>query len=166
VHGGGTGKQRDEKHERDPRIPSIGARCRGQHGAHSTSNVFAVQEVDARNLRRLEEFTRAFLERYRAATALDDPSSRDPRRTSMDTRHIHLARMRIQIEYIEMPQLKLTLAQVRRLCDLPQEVCEAAMASLVSGGFLLRTREGSFLRPGIGHSVDAITGPRALAAIQ
>jgi hypothetical protein len=85
---------------------------------------------------------------------------------SMDTRHIHIARMRIQIEYIEMPQLKLTLAQVRRLCDLPQEVCETAMASLVSSGFLSRTREGSFLRPGIDHSVDAVTGPRALAAIQ
>jgi hypothetical protein len=84
----------------------------------------------------------------------------------MDTRHIHIARMRIQIEYIEMPHLKLTLSQVRRLCDLPHEVCEAAMALLVTSGFLSRARDGAFLRPGVGHPVTALDGPRALAAIQ
>jgi hypothetical protein len=117
------------------------------------------------NVRHLEEFTHSFLERYGVATALDDVCSHT-RRTSMDPRHIHIARMRIQIEYIEMPHLKLTQPQVRRLCDLPQDVCEVAMASLVASGFLSRTREGSFLRPGVGRRLEAITGPRALAAIQ
>jgi len=38
---------------------------------------------------------------------------------------------RIQVEYIEMPDLKLTLAQIRRLCDLPEELCEPAVAALL-----------------------------------
>jgi len=56
------------------------------------------------------------------------------------------ARMRIQIEYIEMPDLKLTVAQLRRLCALPPDVCEAAVADLVQSGFLWKTGEGTFLR--------------------
>jgi hypothetical protein len=56
------------------------------------------------------------------------------------------ARMRIQIEYIEMPDLKLTLAQLRRLCALPPDVCDAAVADLVRSGFLWKTGEGTFLR--------------------
>ena len=42
---------------------------------------------------------------------------------------------RIQIEYIEMPDLKLTLAQIRRLCDLPEELCQPAVAALEQVGF-------------------------------
>ena len=72
------------------------------------------------------------------------------------------ARMRIQIEYIEMPDLKLTLPQLRRLCALPLDVCEAAVAELVRSGFLRKTGEGSFLRRGLGGPEDAILGPRAL----
>ena len=56
------------------------------------------------------------------------------------------ARMRIQIEYIEMPDLKLTVAQLRRLCALPPDVCETAVADLVRSGFLWKTGEGTFLR--------------------
>jgi hypothetical protein len=55
------------------------------------------------------------------------------------------ARTRIQIEYIEMPDLKLTIPQLRRLCALPVDVCEAAVAELVRSGFLWRTAEGMFL---------------------
>ena len=56
------------------------------------------------------------------------------------------ARMRIQIEYIEMPDLKLTVAQLRRLCALPPDVCETAVADLVRSGFLWKTGKGTFLR--------------------
>jgi hypothetical protein len=52
----------------------------------------------------------------------------------------------IQMEYLEMPDLKLTLRQARRLFDVPVDLCEAALESLVSTGFLWRTREGAFLR--------------------
>jgi hypothetical protein len=60
------------------------------------------------------------------------------------------ARTRIEIEYIEMPDLKLTVPQLRRLCALPLDVCETAVAELVRTGFLRRTAEGTFLRLGLG----------------
>jgi hypothetical protein len=63
------------------------------------------------------------------------------------------ARARIQIEYVEMPDLKLTLPQLRRLCALPVEACEAAVADLVRNGFLWQTGEGRFLRRGRGETV-------------
>jgi len=72
------------------------------------------------------------------------------------------ARMRIQIEYIEMPDLKLTLPQLRRQCALPLDVCDVAVAELVRRGFLWKTGEGMLLRRGLGATSDAIVGPRAL----
>lgn len=52
----------------------------------------------------------------------------------------------IQMEYLEMPDLKLTLRQARRLFGLPGDICETALEALVSVGFLARSRDGSFLR--------------------
>jgi hypothetical protein len=66
----------------------------------------------------------------------------------MDPITTESARARIQIEYIEMPDLKLTLAQVGRLCNLPKDVCEAAIASLVESGFLSTASSNSILRVG------------------
>ena len=63
-----------------------------------------------------------------------------------------LAFTRIQIEYIEMPDLKLTLAQIRRLCDLPEELCESAVAALIQAGFLWRARDGRFVRRALGRA--------------
>jgi hypothetical protein len=45
---------------------------------------------------------------------------------------------RIQLEYLEMPDLRLTLRQARRMWSLPQGVCDRAMALLVDRGFLVR----------------------------
>ena len=45
---------------------------------------------------------------------------------------------RIQMEYVEMPGLKLTPKQIGRLCGLPQETCEGALALLLRTGFLRR----------------------------
>ena len=45
------------------------------------------------------------------------------------TPQVREALVRIQTEYIEMPQLKLTARQVQRLWSLPTEVCEAALAA-------------------------------------
>ena len=75
----------------------------------------------------------------------------------------HAARIRIQIEYIESPTLKLSVAQVRRLCDLAPEVCEAALISLVKSGFLLQAADGSFFRNAFRHHADGIVGPASLA---
>jgi hypothetical protein len=55
---------------------------------------------------------------------------------------------RIQADYLEMPGLKLTVRQARRLWDLPLESCESALATLVESGFLVRSQDGAFLRGG------------------
>ncbi len=52
----------------------------------------------------------------------------------------------IRMEYLEMPDLKLTLAQARRLFGLPVEECQSALETLVTIGFLARSRDGAFLR--------------------
>jgi DNA-binding IclR family transcriptional regulator len=82
----------------------------------------------------------------------------------MPTLTPHCARVRIQIEFIETPNLKLTLAQVARLCDLPSEVAETALLTLVTNGFLTHGTDGAFRRAGLGRQSDAILGPRSLAA--
>jgi hypothetical protein len=61
------------------------------------------------------------------------------------TMTIHDARVRIEIEYDEMPDLKLSEAQIRRLCDLPEDVCHAAVTALVAAGFLSAATNGMFL---------------------
>jgi hypothetical protein len=64
---------------------------------------------------------------------------------------------RIQVEYIEMPDLKLTLAQIRRLCDLPEDLCEPAVAALLQVGFLWRAPDGRFVRRALGRAGREIT---------
>src|SRR5262245_44216935 len=53
---------------------------------------------------------------------------------------------RIRMEYIEMPDLRLTERQARRLWNLDAAVCETLLAALVGEGFLARTADGMFLR--------------------
>lgn len=53
---------------------------------------------------------------------------------------------RIRAEYLEMPGLKLNLAQAQRLWGLDGESCVQLLADLVMSGFLARTRDGAFVR--------------------
>jgi hypothetical protein len=53
---------------------------------------------------------------------------------------------RIRAEYWEMPGLKLTSAQARRLWGLDRESCDSLLNDLIGAGFLARTRDGSFVR--------------------
>ena len=55
---------------------------------------------------------------------------------------------RIRSEYAEMPGLRLTLMQARRLWGLDILTCSAALAALESAGFLTRTRDGAFVLAG------------------
>jgi len=64
----------------------------------------------------------------------------------MELTDIRDALHRIRTEYVEMPEMKLTLAQMRRLLNLPLEPCEVALASLVDSGFLVRRQDGAFVR--------------------
>jgi hypothetical protein len=53
---------------------------------------------------------------------------------------------RIQGEFVEMPGLRLTPAQARRLWGLDRDVCDAMLAALVDAKFLSRTRDGAYVR--------------------
>ena len=52
---------------------------------------------------------------------------------------------RIRSEYREMPGLRLTLLQARRLWALDILTCSAALATLQAAGFLDTTRDGAFI---------------------
>lgn len=60
---------------------------------------------------------------------------------------------RIAVEYIEMPDLKLTVQQASRLWNMPTAVATAALSSLVARGFLTETRSGAYLRNASGPSL-------------
>jgi hypothetical protein len=54
--------------------------------------------------------------------------------------------MLIRMEYLEMPDLKLTLSQAKRLWNLPADRCAGALRTLVEMGFLAQAPGGSFFR--------------------
>jgi hypothetical protein len=53
---------------------------------------------------------------------------------------------RVRGEFLEMPGLRLTSAQARRLWNLDAAVCDALLTALVDTQFLFRTRDGAFMR--------------------
>lgn len=53
---------------------------------------------------------------------------------------------RVQGEFLEMPGLRLTEPQARRLWNLDQQACESLLGTLVEEKFLFRTRDGAFMR--------------------
>ena len=53
---------------------------------------------------------------------------------------------RVQGEYLEMPGLRLTGPQARRLWGLDAASCDALLGALVDAKFLFRTRDGAFMR--------------------
>jgi hypothetical protein len=64
----------------------------------------------------------------------------EPTRTSDDVLR------RVQCEFLEMPGLRLTTPQARRLWGLDAAQCDAVLGALVDGQFLFRTRDGAFMR--------------------
>ena len=52
---------------------------------------------------------------------------------------------RIRMEYIEMPDLRLTDRQASRLWNLDQTSCDAILAVLIRDHFLSRTGDGSYV---------------------
>jgi len=53
---------------------------------------------------------------------------------------------RIRGEFLEMPGLRLTAEQARRLWRLDETACDAVLGALVDARFLARTRDGAFVR--------------------
>jgi hypothetical protein len=60
---------------------------------------------------------------------------------------------RVQGEFLEMPGLRLTPAQARRLWGLDATACDALLSELVNAKFLFRTRDGAFMR--VEHAAPA-----------
>ena len=52
----------------------------------------------------------------------------------------------VRAEYAEMPGLKLTERQIRRLWSLYAALCDAVIASLISGRFLKHTHGDAYVR--------------------
>jgi hypothetical protein len=53
---------------------------------------------------------------------------------------------RVQGEFMEMPGLRLTEAQARRLWGLDEASCGALLRALVDAKFLFQTHSGAFMR--------------------
>jgi len=53
---------------------------------------------------------------------------------------------RIRAEYLEMPDMRLKLEQVQRLCGIEQSICQMALDSLVEANFLCAKSDGSYAR--------------------
>lgn len=72
---------------------------------------------------------------------------------------------RIRGEFLEMPGMRLTEAQARRLWNLDAVACGALLNALVDAQFLFRTRDGAFMRIEHGRPAKATTRPRSRAAV-
>lgn len=53
---------------------------------------------------------------------------------------------RVKGEFLEMPGLRLTEPQARRMWGLDAASCGALLGTLVEAKFLFRTRDGAFMR--------------------
>ena len=71
---------------------------------------------------------------------------------------------RVQGEFLEMPGLRLTEAQARRLWGLDAASCGALLGALVDAKFLFRTRDGAFMRVEHAAPMQAPVRPRRNAA--
>ena len=71
---------------------------------------------------------------------------------------------RVRGEFLEMPGLRLTEPQARRLWNLDQTFCETLLSTLVDAKFLFRTRDGAFMRVEQGVVRAVPKAPRTSAA--
>ena len=71
---------------------------------------------------------------------------------------------RVQGEFLEMPGLRLTPRQARRLWGVDEALCEAVIDALVSARFLFRTSDGAVMRAEDARTVKASLRPRFAGA--
>jgi hypothetical protein len=65
---------------------------------------------------------------------------------------------RVRAEYLEMPGLLLTAAQVQRLCGIEATMCQLVLKSLVTAKFLRVKSDGRYARWIWGHVATAVCG--------
>jgi hypothetical protein len=63
-----------------------------------------------------------------------------------DQNHGEEVLLRVKREFLEMPGLRVTESQARRLWGLDADSCGALLQQLVHANFLFRTRDGAFMR--------------------
>ena len=85
--------------------------------------------------------------------------------TPEPTHRIEETLRRVQGEFLEMPGLRLTEAQARRLWNLDAASCGALLGALVDAKFLFRTRDGAFMRVEHATPVKAPLRPRSSKSI-
>jgi hypothetical protein len=73
--------------------------------------------------------------------ASPETSAYDPAEETFAT-----ALRRAKAEFLEMPGLRLTLAQAQRLWALDRTLCNAVLAALVETRFLVQSGKASFIR--------------------
>ncbi len=64
-------------------------------------------------------------------------------------------RIRLRGEYLEMPGLRLTSAQLQRFCAVDAEQIQVVLEELVKEGFLVRRPDGAYTRVGDGPTFPA-----------
>ncbi len=67
---------------------------------------------------------------------------------------------RLRGEYLEMPGLRLTVAQAQRLCGIERDTCQAVLDALVDAKFLCVKPNGMYARASDGQHAK----PRPIAA--
>jgi hypothetical protein len=60
---------------------------------------------------------------------------------------------RIRMEYVEMPDLRLTSQQASRLWNLDQAACNAILTALIQDHFLSQTADGSYVIAAAGRQI-------------
>jgi hypothetical protein len=58
----------------------------------------------------------------------------------------HQVLERIRAEFLEMPGMRLTPAQVERLAGVDRSICQSVLDDLVGVGFLCASENGSYAR--------------------
>jgi hypothetical protein len=62
-----------------------------------------------------------------------------------ETQRLQEVVRRVRGEFLEMPGLRLTPQQARRLWRLDESACEKVLGALVDDRFLAKTRDGAFV---------------------
>jgi DNA-binding IclR family transcriptional regulator len=65
---------------------------------------------------------------------------------------------RIRGEFLEMPGLRVTRAQVQRLCGIDESTCRTVLDSLVELKFLRLNPDGTYARVAEGHHPHSALG--------
>ena len=68
---------------------------------------------------------------------------------------LHTTLHRITAEFMEMPGLRISIAQAARLWAMEPHLCHAVLEALVDAKFLSRAHDGSYKRAADGRHIPA-----------